>query len=99
MRWTSAQSRGLTDISGHPTAEGKLCCRAIEDLFSNRIDGSAIDERTTARLAATARRTAVARHRPKTEDLLRAPGVAREVFLRLDLSWLVSYPDSSTGIG
>jgi putative transposase len=54
----------VTDITEHPTAEGKLYCCAIKDLFSNRIVGYAIDERMTAQLAVTALRTAVARHQP-----------------------------------
>jgi hypothetical protein len=48
----------------HPTAEGKVHCCAIKDLFSNRIVGYALDERMTAQLAVTALRTAVARRRP-----------------------------------
>lgn len=54
----------LTDITEHPTAQGKLYCCAIKDLFSNRIVGYAIDERMTAQLATTALRTAIARRRP-----------------------------------
>jgi transposase InsO family protein len=54
----------VTDITEHPTGEGKLYCCAIKDLFSNRIVGYALDERMTAQLAITALRTAVARRRP-----------------------------------
>jgi putative transposase len=54
----------VTDITEHPTAQGKLYCCAIKDLFSNRIVGYAIDERMTAQLAVTALRTAVARRQP-----------------------------------
>jgi transposase InsO family protein len=55
----------VTDITEHPTAEGKLYCCAIKDLFSNRIVGYALDERMTAQLAVNALRTAVARRQPK----------------------------------
>ncbi len=55
----------VTDITEHPTAEGKLYCCAIKDLFSNRIVGYALDERMTAQLAVTALRTAVARRQPQ----------------------------------
>ncbi|MGN6089117.1 MAG: IS3 family transposase [Actinomycetales bacterium] len=55
----------VTDITEHPTGEGKLYCCAIKDLFSNRIVGYAIDERMTAQLAVTALRTAVARRQPR----------------------------------
>ena len=55
----------VTDITEHPTIEGKLYCCLIKDLFSNRIVGYALDERMTAQLAATALRTAVVRRQPK----------------------------------
>ena len=54
----------VTDITEHPTGEGKVYCCAIKDLFSNRIVGYALDERMTAQLAVTALRTAVARRWP-----------------------------------
>ena len=54
----------LTDITEHPTAEGKLYCCAIKDVFSNRIVGYAVGERMTAQLAAGALRTAIARRQP-----------------------------------
>lgn len=55
----------VTDITEHPTGEGKLYCCAIKDLFSNRIVGYCLDERMTAQLAVTALRTAVARRQPR----------------------------------
>ncbi len=55
----------VTDITEHPTAEGKLYCCLIKDLFSNRVVGYARDERMTAQLAVTALRTAVVRRQPK----------------------------------
>lgn len=54
----------LTDITEHPTLEGKLYVCAIKDLCSNRIVGYAIDERMTAQLAVSALRSAIARRRP-----------------------------------
>lgn len=54
----------LTDITEHPTSEGKLYCCAIKDCFSNRIVGYSIGERMTAQLAASALRSAVARRQP-----------------------------------
>jgi putative transposase len=41
----------LTDITEHPTAEGKLYLCAVKDLHSNRIVGYSIDSRMTASLA------------------------------------------------
>jgi len=54
----------LTDITEHPTVEGKLYVCSIKDLCSNRIVGYAIDERMTAQLAVSALRSAIARRRP-----------------------------------
>jgi len=54
----------LTDITEHPTLEGKLYCCAIKDVFSNRIVGYALDERMTAQLAVSALRSAIARRQP-----------------------------------
>ncbi len=54
----------LTDITEHPTAEGKLYLCAIKDGCSQRIVGYAIGSHMTARLATTALRVALARRRP-----------------------------------
>jgi transposase InsO family protein len=51
----------LTDITEHPTGEGKLYLCAIKDLFSNRIVGYSIDSRMKSSLAVAALRSAVAR--------------------------------------
>ena len=55
----------LTDITEHPTLEGKLYCCAIKDVFSNRIVGYSIGDRMTASLAVSALRSAVARRQPR----------------------------------
>ncbi len=54
----------LTDITEHPTDEGKVYCCAFKDVFSNRIVGYAIDDRMTSDLAVAALRTAIARRQP-----------------------------------
>lgn len=54
----------LTDITEHPTVEGKLYLCAIKDVFSNRIVGYSIAERMTAQLATAALRSAIARRQP-----------------------------------
>jgi transposase InsO family protein len=54
----------LTDITEHPTLEGKLYCCAIKDVFSNRIAGYALAYRMTADLAVAALWSAIARRRP-----------------------------------
>ena len=55
----------LTDITEHPTVEGKVYVCAIKDVFSNRIVGYAINDRMTARLAVQALRSAIARRQPR----------------------------------
>ena len=55
----------LTDITEHPTAEGKLYCCCVKDVFSNRIVGYALADRMTAALATSALRSAIARRQPK----------------------------------
>ena len=54
----------LTDISEHPTAEGKLYLCAIKDMWSNRIVGYSMDARMTASLAVSALRNAIALRTP-----------------------------------
>ncbi len=54
----------LTDITEHPTAEGKLYLCAVKDACSKRIVGYSINARMTAELAVTAMRNAVALRRP-----------------------------------
>ncbi len=51
----------LTDITEHPTGEGKLYCCAIKDVYANRIVGYSISDRMPAQLAVDALNSAVAR--------------------------------------
>ena len=51
----------LTDISEHPTSEGKLYLCAVKDVFSNRIVGYSISHRMKSRLAVDALTSAVVR--------------------------------------
>jgi len=54
----------LTDITEHPTGEGKLYLCAVKDACTNRIVGYSIDERMTSALAVNALRNAVALRHP-----------------------------------
>jgi putative transposase len=54
----------LTDITEHPTAEGKLYLCAVKDACSNRIVGYSMAQRMTAQLAVDALANAVALRRP-----------------------------------
>jgi transposase InsO family protein len=49
----------LTDITEHPTAEGKLYLCAVKDVHSGRIVGYSIDDRMKASLAVAALRNAI----------------------------------------
>ena len=51
----------LTDITEHPTAEGKLYLCAVKDVFAGRIVGYSISDRMKARLAVDALASAVGR--------------------------------------
>ena len=58
----------LTDISEHPTAEGKLYLCAVKDVFSNRIVGYSISDRMKSRLAVDALTSAVVRRSVEGAD-------------------------------
>jgi len=54
----------LTDITEHPTAEGKLYLCAFKDVYSGRIVGYSMGSRMTAGLAVSALRNAIALREP-----------------------------------
>ena len=54
----------LTDITEHPTTDGKLYLCAIKDACTNRIVGYSMADRMTARLAVDALTNAVALRHP-----------------------------------
>jgi transposase InsO family protein len=54
----------LTDITEHPTAEGKLYLCAIKDVWSRRIVGYSISDQIPAHLAVDALQMAIARRGP-----------------------------------
>ena len=62
----------VTDITDHPTGEGKDYCCAIKDLFSNRIVSYAISDRMAADLAVGALRAAIARRQADGVVILHA---------------------------
>jgi len=59
-----SNQKWLTDITEHPTDEGKLYLCAVKDVFSNRIVGYSIDSRMTASLAVYALENAIAMRDP-----------------------------------
>ena len=54
----------LTDITEHPTGEGKLYLCAVKDVYSNRIVGYSIDSRMKSSLAAAVIRNAIGLRSP-----------------------------------
>ena len=61
----------LTDITEHPTAEGKLYCAAVMDAYSRRIIGWSIDERTSdTELVVDALGMALTRRQPSGESTI-----------------------------
>jgi transposase InsO family protein len=54
----------LTDITEHPTGEGKLYLCAVKDVWSNRIVGYSIADRMTSALAVAALRNAIGLRSP-----------------------------------
>lgn len=61
----AANMTWLTDITEHPTSEGKLYLCAIKDVWSTRIVGYSLSHRMTAELAVSALSNAVALRDPK----------------------------------
>lgn len=55
----------LTDITEHPTNEGKLYCAAVMDAYSRRIIGWSIDASQTSQLVIDALAMAVTRRQPE----------------------------------
>jgi putative transposase len=61
---TGPNATWLTDITEHPTGEGKIYLCAIKDVWSNRIVGYSISDRMTAALAVAALRNAIGLRSP-----------------------------------
>jgi putative transposase len=61
---TAPNVKWLTDITEHPTREGKVYLCAVKDCYSNKIVGYSIDSRMKSSLAASALRNAIALRSP-----------------------------------
>jgi transposase InsO family protein len=62
---TAPNTKWLTDITEHPTGEGKLYLCAVKDCYSNRIVGYSIDSRMKSSLAVAALRNATMLRPPR----------------------------------
>jgi putative transposase len=58
----------LTDITEHPTAEGKLYCAAVMDAFPRKIIGWSMDKRQDTNLVVNALAMAVTRRQPEANS-------------------------------
>jgi putative transposase len=62
----------MTDITEHPTREGKLYCAAVMDAFSRRIVGWSIDSRQDSTLVLNALDMAIRNRRPEPGGIVHA---------------------------
>lgn len=62
----------MTDITEHPTREGKLYCAAVMDAFSRRIIGWSIDSRQDSTLVVNALDMAIRNRRPEPGGIVHA---------------------------
>jgi len=62
----------VTDITEHPTREGKLYCAAVMDAFSRRIVGWSIDSRQDSALVVNALDMAIRNRRPEPGGIVHA---------------------------
>ena len=79
----------LTDITEHPTAEGKLYLCAVKDVWSRRIVGYSIDSRMKARLAVNALEMAVARRGNPEGVVVHSDRGSQGGFNRSSQHWIV----------
>lgn len=67
----------VTDITEHPTKEGKVYCAAVLDAYSRRIVGWAIDSRQDATLVVNALDMVIRNRKPKPGGIVHADHGAR----------------------
>jgi transposase InsO family protein len=67
---TAPNQLWVTDITEHPTREGKVCCAVVLDAFSGRVVGWSIDASPTAALVTNALGMAIWARRGELEGLV-----------------------------
>lgn len=67
----------LTDITGHPAAEGKVYCAAVTDACSRRVIGRSIDASQKTELVIDATGMAILRRRPEADSTILHSTTAR----------------------
>lgn len=82
----------VTDITEHPTREGKVYCCAVLDAFSRRIVGWSIDSSQTTALVTNALAMAVNERRPSTGSIIHSDRGAQFT------SWAFSHKVKEAGL-
>ena len=83
----------VTDITEHPTREGKVYCCAVLDTFSRKIVGWSIDTAADSRLVVNALDTAIETHSPGAGGIVHADHGARFT------SWAFTDEVRAAGLG
>ena len=60
----------MTDVTEHPTREGKVYCAVVLDVFSRRVVGWSIDHSATAGLVTSALGMAIQNRQPEAETVI-----------------------------
>jgi transposase InsO family protein len=87
----------LTDITEHPTREGKIYCCAVLDVFSRRIVGWSVDSTQTSQLVMNALGMATAKRHPDWELVIHSDRGAQ--FTSWDLSQRVKEAGLAPSMG
>ena len=79
----------VTDVTEHPTREGKVYCAVVLDVFSRRLVGWSIDQSATSGLVTSALGMAISNRQPDPETVIHCLKrfLAREVYQRVMACW------------
>ncbi len=83
----------MTDITEHPTREGKLYCCAVLDAFSRMVVGWSIDSSQTGLLVTNALGMAITRRKPTGEAIIHSDRGAQA-----GLNWCSQHGDGGGGV-
>lgn len=83
----------VTDITEHPTREGKVYCAAVLDAFSRRVVGWSIDSRPTAALVTNALGMAIDQRQPDPKMTV----IHSDQGTQAELNWSLQHPDLEGG--
>lgn len=75
FRQTAPNRLWVTDITEHPTREGKIYCAVVLDTFSRRVVGRSIDSTQTATLVTNALDMAIKKRKPTHDTIIHSSGL------------------------